>query len=288
MTFQLNKSNLKDIPFDKYSNDFTFIVNGKRYETSRFLADILSPYLRKLHYSNNSINEFSINTTNSKTLHEASHDYFSEFLNLVTFDEIQVDLTRRKYFSEYFFILGNFDEYMRLNSDSDLQSINNGNRALDQLIILTNILQENTANQIYSETIDIKHLIETISNNFDSCDKDKMKELKVNFIEDIIQNPKFQVDSEDSLFDFVFQLYLENRQNGFLFEYVYFNNISIENLEKFIHHFDIEYLNVKIWESICNRFLSINTNELTRKRYKIEKKSQLFEIKEIKYNLMEF
>lgn len=39
--FSLSFGNMKGIPFHKYEKNFTFIVNNKQYETSRFIADIL-------------------------------------------------------------------------------------------------------------------------------------------------------------------------------------------------------------------------------------------------------
>ena len=77
MEFALSVDNIKNIPTDKYEPDFTFVVNGKIYSTPRFVADILSPKIRKLHYVDESINEFRINTDN-----ESIEDYFQDFLKL--------------------------------------------------------------------------------------------------------------------------------------------------------------------------------------------------------------
>lgn len=38
--FSLNINKIKLIPFGKYEKDFTFVVNGKRFQTSRFIADL--------------------------------------------------------------------------------------------------------------------------------------------------------------------------------------------------------------------------------------------------------
>ena len=65
MDFSLSPKNLKEVPFQKYAGIFTFIVNGKRYQTNRFVADILSPFIRKAHFADETIDEFYINTNNS-------------------------------------------------------------------------------------------------------------------------------------------------------------------------------------------------------------------------------
>ena len=58
--FSLSIKNLKDIPFEMYEQDFTFHLKGKNYTTTRFIADLLLPYVRQLHYSDKSRQEFYI------------------------------------------------------------------------------------------------------------------------------------------------------------------------------------------------------------------------------------
>ena len=40
-------NNIKRIDFQKFEKDFLFIVNGKRYQTNSFVANILSPNISK-------------------------------------------------------------------------------------------------------------------------------------------------------------------------------------------------------------------------------------------------
>ena len=79
--FSISFNNIKSIPFDKYEKNFTFIVNGKEYETSRFVADILSPIVREYHFIDESMNSISIDTSSN------TRDYFQDFLNLVNFTQ---------------------------------------------------------------------------------------------------------------------------------------------------------------------------------------------------------
>lgn len=46
---QLQLKRNQNIPFDKYEKNFEFIVNGKRYQTSRIVTDLLSPIICQLH-----------------------------------------------------------------------------------------------------------------------------------------------------------------------------------------------------------------------------------------------
>ena len=88
MDFSLSPKSIEDIPFEKYDNDFTIIVNDKRYYISRIVADLISPHIRKLHFADESINEFSFNT---KKQEKSNIDYFKDFLDLVSFKETKID-----------------------------------------------------------------------------------------------------------------------------------------------------------------------------------------------------
>ena len=84
--FALNQENIRNIPFDKYVKDFKFIVNNQEYYTNRFIADVLSPLIKKSHYTDESINEFNIKTKESHIIAEIDDkiDYFNDFLQLLT------------------------------------------------------------------------------------------------------------------------------------------------------------------------------------------------------------
>ena len=43
---QLKTTSVLDLPLQFYDKDFTFIVNGTEYPTSRVISDLLSPYIR--------------------------------------------------------------------------------------------------------------------------------------------------------------------------------------------------------------------------------------------------
>ena len=58
--FALSFDNMKEMPFNKYEKNFTFIVDGQQYETSRCVADLLSPIIRKYHYTDETIDSITI------------------------------------------------------------------------------------------------------------------------------------------------------------------------------------------------------------------------------------
>ena len=113
----LSFNNLRSIHFGKYPRDFTFIVNNKRYEASRFLADFLSPIINNYHFTDESINEFTLTTNENKEDLSDNEDYFSDFLTLSTLDEQEIDESHKARYLNYFLQLGNIDEYTRLQPE---------------------------------------------------------------------------------------------------------------------------------------------------------------------------
>lgn len=73
----------------------------------------LSPIICKSHYNDESSNEFIINTK----IDDSNDDYFSEFLQLLNFEENNIDSIHQKYYSQYFLQLGNINEYLQLQPE---------------------------------------------------------------------------------------------------------------------------------------------------------------------------
>ena len=88
---KLKYSVVQQIPFNYYSNDFTFIVNGEKYETNRFIADLLSMKIRHLHSIDQTIDQYTINT-------EQQGD-FSHFLNLIKFNNYEMTSNELLFFA---------------------------------------------------------------------------------------------------------------------------------------------------------------------------------------------
>lgn len=79
--YSLDINVLRNLPFDKYNKDFTFIVNDKEYKTSRIIADILSPQNRKFHLADGTIDTFTIDTKEISDKHDFSEILFQSSRN---------------------------------------------------------------------------------------------------------------------------------------------------------------------------------------------------------------
>lgn len=119
----------------------------------------------------------------------------------------------------------------------------------------------------------IQNLIDFISSHFELVDKEKMKQLDDHIIEQIINNENLKLNDEDSLLEFVLDLYSGDAKSCELFEYIEFNNVSEEKIENFINKFELEHLNFGIWRSICTRLIGREKSDRSRyiEKNKIEK-----------------
>lgn len=257
MDYSLSTKNILELPFNKYENDFTFIVNNKQYHTNRVVADLLSPYIRQLHYIDSLNNQFIINLKQTAIDEMSDNDYFGDFLKLTSFHNSKIDQTRQKYYSVYFFILGNIDEYIKLqpyytqtlaidNVINHLQSINE----ISSLVMLNT----NPSTIVYDE------IVEFAAIHFEELDKKELKKLSIEIIEEIVSNRKLKLKDEDSLLNFILSLYENDHSYSVLFDYVAFSNVSEEMFENFMKKIEFELVNNGIWHSICNRLVCPKNN----------------------------
>lgn len=254
INYCLSTDNAKNVPFDKYEKNFTFILNGKRYETSRFVADILSPIVCNWHYKDETLDEFTLNITSKDDSQTSSDDSFQTFLQIINFIPAELDANQCQKYGQYFLQLGNIDEYLRLCPEyfDNLTS----NNVIDRLIFITGTIKANRReNEHFKLTEKINMMIEYAAEHFSEIPQEKLKMIEYDILEEIIKNKKLRLDDEDSLLHLIIELYEENRKYSSLFEYVEFEHLKSDSVKEFIDHFDIEYLSSGTWRSICERLI---------------------------------
>ena len=266
-SISLSLESIKSIPLEKFDKDFKFYVNGKCYETTRIIADILSPIINKYHYEDESINEFTITFDDQdiEPTKQKDKDYFIDFLNLSNFEPREVDSISQKYYSQYFLQLGNIKEYFKLHQEyfENLTSEN----VIDRL----NFMTEKSSNFHTNDYLDLDKFISYIATHFNEISKEKMKSIDIYFIEKVLESESLKIEDEDSLLSFILDLYNFDNKYSVLFQYVVFQNVTEETLEKFINQFNIEYINKSIWASICQRLLPSKEVQVSDSRYSTNK-----------------
>ena len=75
--FKLNTASVFAIPFHAFDKDFSFIVNGEEFKTSRLIANFLSPKISQMQISDPTISYLYINTQNKGN--------FQHFLKIMNF-----------------------------------------------------------------------------------------------------------------------------------------------------------------------------------------------------------
>lgn len=95
----LDYKSILGIPLQKYDNDFTFVVNGKLFKTSRIVADLLSPKIAQMHFNDPTSCEYSIQTNENGD--------FQKILNLINFERIDILPNEIPYIHEILEILDN-------------------------------------------------------------------------------------------------------------------------------------------------------------------------------------
>ncbi|KAK8840504.1 hypothetical protein M9Y10_030712 [Tritrichomonas musculus] len=242
------------------------LMNGKRYETSRYIADILSPIVCNYHYEDEILDEFTINTTPKDQNQTGDDDSFQKFLQIINFNEIELESIQRKKYGEYFLHLGNIEEYLRLCPEyfDDLSPEN----VIDRLKYTIETMQTHRKGTASLKlTGKINDLIEFAAEHFYQIPRKNMKTVEIDILEAVIKNAKLRLEDEESLFELILGLYEEDREYSSLFEYVEFKHLKSESVREFINQFDIEYLSAGTWQSICQRLVGVSESPVGSERY---------------------
>lgn len=233
---QLECSSILQVPLQVYYNDFTFIVNGNEFKTSRLISDLLSPKISQIHSNDPTANTFTINI-------EEQGD-FSHILQLVNFKSNEISDDEIPFVTHVLEIL--------CNDTIKIQE--------RQFIELT---KDNIINEIHKHESHYKYFperyseeIEFISTNFDellTTKEEELMNLKIETIEKVLTNEHLTIETEDALLRFVNKLYKRNPNFSFLYEYVYFINVSSEAIKEFTHNFDADDITGGAWMRLCER-----------------------------------
>lgn len=236
---QLQTTRISDIPLDKYPKDFTFIVNGERFETSRIIADLLSPNISRTHLIDPSINEYIINTK--------YQGRFERILDLLNFQSQEIEEDEIPFISE---IIQNFDnKWIKINIRSITTKL-----TIENVIKRVQIHERNPT--FYEKFLDDE--IEFISKNFYSIfeleyRRQELLTLSLETLEKVLKSDNLILQTEDQLISLINDIYQKNSKYSILYEYVDFLNTSNSNIIEFITHFNIGDLTNGTWQTLQRR-----------------------------------
>ncbi|OHT15300.1 hypothetical protein TRFO_14205 [Tritrichomonas foetus] len=258
MSFALSHESFKELDFNSYPRDFTFIVGDKTFPCNRLIADFISPNVRKMHRSDITLDHYIVQ--NQKEIKPA---YFKNIISLGEGNSIIPTDKNIKQISYFLKKLGNkeFSLFLKLRTDVTLNIDN---------CIETILLKEEIDESITSE-------ISFIASNLYEIDDFSLKKLNVDLLTEILSNDSLCVKSEEWLFDFIFSRYCEDPKFGSLFEFVDFRFLSTSKFKDFIHSFRYDCLNSGIINAFMKRMsCDIVKPLITTKRYKMSESEHDF------------
>ena len=97
-TIKLQTESVLQVPIYNYQQDFLFIVNGEKYMTNKFVADLLSNKISKIHQIDPTSSEYFITT------HHKGN--FKHILDLLEFNLINIDESEIEFITEIIDELG--------------------------------------------------------------------------------------------------------------------------------------------------------------------------------------
>lgn len=238
---KLQTDSVLHIPIKKYDNDFTFIVNSEKYETSSIAADLLSPIISSRHLIDPTLREFVINTNN--------HGDFNLLLNLLNFESQEINSKDFQFVSEVIEKLGT--DKIQL-----IDKIKNEELTIDN--IFDHIEQHQSHPQFYKKELESE--INFFSSHFFELKEKVIQKIKgekfdlnEELIELIINNCHLVLDSENDLLEVINQLYLKNKNYSNLYEFVDFENVELKSMKEFIQIFDMNDMTKPTWSSLSFR-----------------------------------
>lgn len=262
---QLKTSSILNVPLQNYSEEFTFVVNGKEFKTTRLVSELISPEVCKIHFNDPTIDRFCI-----ETVEEGD---FSHILNLANFNEVEISAKETDFLTEVLEILGN-------------ESIEVLEGNFNPKITVDNILHLMKNHEKHSR-INSKNFMEKVefisTHFFEICEKlrRELKSLSVDTLYEILNHPKLQLNTEDQLVQFVNELCSENPTFSVLYETVHFVNVSSHMMKEFLSNYDEENMTRVTWKKLCDRLESEieKKEQFYEERYKIEgKNGQTFKV----------
>ncbi|KAK8871446.1 hypothetical protein M9Y10_007175 [Tritrichomonas musculus] len=265
---RLSISSILNVPLQTYQKDFSFIVNGEEFRTSRLISDLLSPVICQIHSNDPTVDSFTINTQH--------HGDFSHILHLTDFNSSNIPSDQLPFIVDVFGILG-------IQCQEEIAPIE---------ITFDNVLDLISQHERYgifyrnhlSREIDFAsaHFYELCENR-----KEELSNLSVDTLFQIMSNDQLQLNSEDQLLNFINDLYSQNSMYSILYETVLFVHASAEVIRDFTSLFSAGDMTAAAWLRISQRLdQKIECpsegvdGEVMRNRYRehpIENRGSLFE-----------
>lgn len=267
--FILSSAGLKNIIEEE--KKFTFIFDQKKVSMRNINAEFLSPIVSRIHHSDPTIDSIYFKYPQNGAFSPFEELFSDETIKLITQisdgEEVTISSEQANKMQQVSILLCNdelFKSMQALYPQSGDESVIESNfRKLELFQCISNL-------PAITEEIDKGEIINAISSHFYSIDQEKLKKLGKPILFEIISNENLKIESEDSLFDFINELfnddnYESNYTNIDFYEKLMFGNLSEDKFKEFSLKISGCEMTSPLWSSIRQRFIG---KESVKDRYK--------------------
>ena len=234
---QLKPSCILSVPLHVYEEDFSFIVNGEEFKTSRVISDLLSPKISRMHAADPTLCAFAVNTR--------SRGDFSRVLRLLNFEEQEVPERDLPFLAEVLCELGS-------DSASVACSIWSGELTADN--VFGRIAHHERYESFFSEQLLCeKGFIAAHFSDLRASKGGEMKRLGASTLYSILSSGALQAEDEDELLNFANEMYKADAKFSVLYETIYFENVTPAAMREFIETFDPQHMSIATWQRLSDR-----------------------------------
>ena len=260
----ITSSGLKNIVLNKYQeeDDFIFIFGEKEVRMKSFFAEFISPIVSRIHQIDPTIHIINIgesNACNNEDINELAKtvltpEIISLFIQISS--GFSINITEEQAIKLRFLsiLLGNDELHDKLNEhfppNYNEENVNSYLKNIESCYHFSR----------FKFGFDFTSLLSFVSSHFYQLDKDEFLNQSRRLQYEIISHPNLQIESEDSLFDIVFEIIGKEKENedeveNVLFlEQLEFSGLSEERLHRFVSVFDANEMSNLLWQKLSILF----------------------------------
>lgn len=280
----LSSLGLKNILQD--DKEFTFIFGEQKFSMNNLNSEFISPIISHLHHSDPTINTICFKCkTNFKKEPIISEDIINLLKEISSGQKVEIHPNQGQKLRILSILLGNDELFKCINKIYPLETKSANNDELFEILEFIDLEQQNTGDFLNG----FDELFDSISTNFCNLDKEKLISLPTRVLYKVITNEHLKITSEDSLLDFINELFeskekVENNELGLIefYEQIDIKNLSEEKFASFLLNLDRNEVTGGLWSRLLERFIPGEKKEVKKgsRYYVLPGKKFLFDGKE--------
>lgn len=265
-SFILSASGISNIPV-KNENSFRFIFGSHEITLNRINADFISPIVSSLHNTDSNANSFQFGDLFQKipqiqNFNPISPTYtrYEDIIDTETIENIKsisngksVDLNgdhchKIRLISIIFGNQSMYDEIKQYMKQHDI-FVSDIDKNMEYLLYF------HYCSKNFGTLIMDSEIIEFISGQFYSIDKQKLLALPRSILFEIISNQHLKIENENLLFEFINSIYaIKNYYNediliSHFYEKVRFSSLNEKKTQEFAQKFDFKLMTNELWKN---------------------------------------